>query len=331
MHISFFSAQKYEKPFFDEANINHQHEITYYDYHLNAKTINALGKTDVVCCFVNDRIDKPVIDVFDKLGVKLIALRSAGYNHVNVTYAASKGIKVCRVPSYSPEAVAEYAVGLLLCLNRKIHHAHNRVREGDFSLQGLMGFNLYQKTIGVIGTGQIGLAFCRIMTGFGCKVLAYDPIPNEDCIKLGVKYTDINTLLKNSDIISLHCPLNQDTEHMINTQSIEAMKDGVMIINTGRGKLIDTKAIINALKCRKIGYLGIDVYEEEEKLFFENHSEEIIEDDVFCRLLTFPNVLITGHQAFFTKEAMHNIANTTLENITNFACKGAPVHFVLPT
>jgi D-lactate dehydrogenase len=269
-----------------------------------------------------------VIDELIKKGVTLIALRSAGYNHVDIEYAKKKGIKVCRVPAYSPQAVAEHTIALILCLNRKIHQAHNRVREGNFSLHGLMGFNLYQKTIGIIGTGKIGTALAHILNGFGCKLLGYDPQPSEECKKLGLEYVSLNQLLKSSDIISLHCPLNEQTRHMINDQTIALMKKGIMLINTGRGKLIDTKAAINALKSKQLGYLGIDVYEEEEPLFFEDHSEEIINDDVFCRLLTFPNVLITGHQGFFTQEAVLHIAQTTLENITNFANNTGTVYLV---
>jgi D-lactate dehydrogenase len=328
MNISFFSTQKYEPPLFDEINQKHHHQINYFNFHLNSDSVNALTATDVVCCFVNDKLDAKVIDGLSQRGVKLIALRSAGYNHVDYLYAERKGISVCRVPSYSPQAVAEHAMGLILCLNRKIHHAHNRIREGDFSLQGLMGFNINKKTVGIIGTGQIGTAFANILAGFGCKLLASDPQQNAHCIKLGVDYVSLDHLLENSDIISLHCPLNEETRYIINAQTLAKMKPGVMLINTGRGKLIDTKSVIDALKSRKLGYLGLDVYEEEEQLFFENHSEEIIDDEVFCRLQTFPNVLITGHQAFFTKEAVYNIATTTLENISHFFNKKGPIHLV---
>ncbi len=328
MKISFFSTQKYERAIFDEINQLHNHEINYFDFHLNSESIGAVAPTDAVCCFVNDSIDGKVIDGLAERGVQLIVLRSAGYNHVDYTYAQEKGIRVCRVPSYSPQAIAEHTVALILCLNRKIHHAHNRVREGDFSLNGLMGFNLYQKTVGIVGTGQIGSALAHILYGFGCKILAFDPQQNEDCIKLGVTYVSLDTLLATSDIVSLHCPLNDSSYHMINSQALEKMKQGAMLINTGRGKLLDTKAVIMALKSKKLGYLGMDVYEEEESLFFENHSYEIINDDVFCRLQTFPNVLITGHQGFFTQEAIQNIAATTLENISNFERKLGPIYWV---
>lgn len=331
MKISFFSTQRYERPIFNQVNQLYHHEINYYDFHLNSESIGAVAPTDAICCFVNDSINAGVIDGLYERGVQLIALRSAGYNHVDYAYAQKKGISICRVPSYSPQAIAEHTVALILCLNRKVHQAYNRVREGNFSLNGLMGFNLNQKTVGIIGTGQIGTALANILNGFGCKILAFDPIPNEFCIKLGVNYTDLGSLFKNSDIISLHCPLNDNTSHIIDSQALEKMKQGAMLINTGRGKLIDTKAVIVALKSKKLGYLGIDVYEEEEPLFFEDHSSEIIEDDVFCRLQTFPNVLITGHQGFFTQEALQNIASTTLENISNFEKKTGPIYLVTTT
>lgn len=328
MKISFFSTQRYEKPVFDALKASHHHDIHYYDFHLNKESVNAVLPTDVVCCFVNDSIDATVIDRLKVLGVKLIALRSAGFNHVDYVYAQKNGIQVCRVPSYSPEAVAEHALALILCLNRKIHQAHNRIREGNFSLDGLMGFNLYQKTVGIVGTGQIGTALARIIKGLGCNILAFDPIRSEDCLKLGVHYVGFDVLLEKSDILSLHCPLNDSTFHMINANTLKKMKPGAMLINTGRGKLIDTKAVIDALKAKKLGYLGLDVYEEEESLFFEDHTSEIITDDIFCRLLTFPNVLITGHQGFFTSEALHNIATTTLENISHFEKNKGLVYWV---
>jgi D-lactate dehydrogenase len=331
MKISFFSTQKYEKPIFEQINKFHHHEISYYDFHLNSDSIGAVAPTDVVCCFVNDSINDKVIDKLYERGVQLIALRSAGYNNIDNVYAQKKGISVCRVPSYSPQAIAEHAVALILCLNRKIHHAHNRIREGNFSLNGLMGFNLNKKTVGIIGTGQIGTALSNILNGFGCHLLACDPQPNEYCLGLGVNYVSLNTLLENSDIVSLNCPLNDETYHMIGYDACNIMKQGSMLINTGRGKLLDTKAVIDALKSKKLGYLGIDVYEEEEPLFFENHSDEIINDDVFCRLQTFPNVLITGHQGFFTQEAVHSIATTTMENISNFEKKSGQIYLVIPT
>lgn len=328
MNISFFSTQKFEPPIFNQINKAHPHCINYFDYHLTADSVHGMPACDVVCCFVNDKINRQVIDVLHSKGVKLIALRSAGYNHVDYPYAQEKGISVCRVPAYSPQAVAEHTMALILCLNRKIHHAHNRIREGDFSLNGLLGFNLYQKTVGIIGTGRIGTAFAHILNGFGCVILASDPRQNETCLALGVNYVNFNELLERSDIISLHCPLNEQTRYLIDEQALAQMKSGVMLINTGRGQLIHTKAVIAALKSKTLGYLGIDVYEEEGPLFFEDRSEEIITDDVFCRLLTFPNVLITGHQAFFTQEAIYNIAKVTLENISHFADNTSPVYWI---
>lgn len=326
MKVAFFSTQKHEPAVFNR--LNHHHQIEYFNYHLTPATVEAMPFCDAICCFVNDFINKEVIDTLLNRGVRLIALRSAGFNNVDYHYSQQKGIAVCRVPAYSPEAIAEHALALILCLNRKIHHAHNRVREGNFSLEGLMGFNLFKKTVGIIGTGKIGTALAKILHGFGCRLVASDPIENETCRKLGVNYVDLNSLLEQSDIISLHCPLNEETNYLINHDTIARMKPGVMLINTGRGKLIDTKAVIDALKTKHLGYLGIDVYEEEEPLFFENHSDDIINDDVFCRLQTFPNVLITGHQGFFTIEAVEHIAQTTLHNLTNFEQQKEPVHMV---
>jgi len=270
-----------------------------------------------------------VIDALKNKGVKLIALRTAGYNHVDYHYAQQQGMTVCHVPTYSPHAVAEHTMALILSLNRKIPRAHNRVKEGDFSLNGLMGFDLYQKTVGIIGTGNIGCVFSQILQGFGCQVLAYDIAPNDACYKLGVNYVGLEELLNKSQIISLHCPLNTKTKHIIDKKTIALMQTGVMLINTSRGQLIHTKDVIDALKSKQIGYLGIDVYEEEGPLFFNDHSSDIIEDDLFCRLQTFPNVLITGHQGFFTQEAVHNIAKTTLENVSQFEKTGTPVYPVL--
>lgn len=328
MNVLFFSTQKFEPPIFDELNREYHQNIRYLSDHLNEASIHGVPNADVVCCFVNDKINRYVIDGLKERGVKLIALRSAGYNHVDHAYAIQQGISVCRVPAYSPHAVAEHTVALILSLNRKIPRAHNRIKEGDFSLTGLMGFDLYQKTIGIIGTGQIGSILAEIMKGFGCHVLAYDLQQNKQCLSLGVRYVSLPELLKSAHIISLHCPLNPETKHIINKKTLALMQPGVMLINTGRGQLIETKAVIDALKSKKLGYLGLDVYEEEENLFFEDHSDDIINDDVFCRLQTFPNVLITGHQGFFTQEAIHNIAKITLENISHFEQGKKPVYLV---
>lgn len=328
MHITFFSTQKYDIDAFNAENTNHHYHIQYLNFHLNNNTVNTISKTDVVCCFVNDKIDKMVIDKLSECGVRLIAMRCSGFNNVDVQHALKRNISTCRVPAYSPEAIAEHAMALILCLNRKIHHAHSRVRQGNFSLEGLMGFNLHQKTVGIVGTGNIGSALAKICLGFGCHVLAYDPAPSSENIKLGVQYVPLNELLKSSDIISLHCPLNDTTKYLINAQTLDEMKTGAMLINTGRGQLVQTKAAIDALKSKKLGYLGLDVYEEEDTLFFEDHSEDIISDDVFCRLQTFPNVLITGHQGFFTHEAIMHIAKTTLENISHFQQQKDPMNLI---
>jgi D-lactate dehydrogenase len=267
---------------------------------------------------VNDHVDAAVIARLRSLGVRLIALRCAGYNNVDLAAATKRGVTVVRVPGYSPHAVAEHTIALMLALNRKLHRAYNRVREGNFALDGLVGFDMHGKTVGVIGTGQIGTVVAQILTGFGCPTLAFDPFPNAICRSLGVRYIELNELFAQADIITLHCPLTPDNKHLISDRAIARMKTGVMLINTSRGALLDTLPIIEALKSGKIGYLGLDVYEEEEEIFFEDRSGLILSDDVFARLLTFPNVLITGHQAFFTREALSNIAVTTIENITKF-------------
>ncbi|MGE3919958.1 MAG: 2-hydroxyacid dehydrogenase [Gammaproteobacteria bacterium] len=318
MKVAIFSTHHFEKPYLDLAVKKYPHEITYFDINLLAQTAQNAKGFDAVCCFVSDQLNKDTIKILAKLGVKIISLRSAGFNHVDLQAAKEANITVTRVPAYSPYAVAEFAVGLILSLNRKIHKAYNRTREHNFSLDGLLGFDLHGSTIGVIGTGKIGSVFSKIMLGFGCKVLATDPIENPDCLQIGVQYVSLQELCKKSDVISLHCPYTPKTKHLINANTLELMKPGVMIINTGRGALIDTKAVIKGLKTQKIGYLGLDVYEEEENLFFRDLSEVIITDDIFMRLLTFPNVLITGHQAFFTKQALNNIELTSLANITAF-------------
>lgn len=318
MKVAVFSTNAFEKPFLAEANQQYHHELVLFENTLNEQTaILATGFT-VISCFVTDKLSAPVLDILAKNGTQLIALRTAGFNHVDLATAKKLGLIVVRVPAYSPYAVAEFAVGLILTLNRKIHRAYNLIREQNFLLTTLLGFDLHGKVVGIIGTGKIGTVFANIMHGFGCKLLAYDPYPNEACLKLGVCYVTLQELCQQADIISLHCPLNSETRHIINDQTITYMKSGVMLINTGRGALIDTKTVIDALKKRIIGYFGMDVYEEEEKLFFQDLSDMIIQDDVFARLQTFPNVIITGHQAFFTKEALSHIAETTLSNIAIF-------------
>jgi D-lactate dehydrogenase len=320
--IAFFNSKPYDLEFFNLVNASHGHIINYYPTHLTAESVALIKDETVVCAFINDCLNEDVLHALKKKGIELIALRSAGFNHVDLVCAAQLSLPVVRVSSYSPYAIAEHAVGLLQCLNRRIHRAYNRVREGDFSLHNLIGFDLHGKTVGVIGTGNIGQAFIRIMQGFGCKVLAFDPVESPDCIASGVQYVSLEMLFKSSDIISLHCPLTPKTQHLIDSTAIANMKDDVTIINTSRGKLIDTKAIIQALKLGKIGLLGLDVYEEEEDVFFEDLSSIVLQDDQLSRLLTFPNVIITSHQAFFTKEAMLKIAQVTLSNISRFEHDG---------
>ena len=319
MKTAIFSTKPYDREYFTKHNKDFSHEISFYEAPLDSKTVNLCSGYEAVCVFVNDSITEETIQNLSKQGVKLIALRCAGFNNVNLEAAKKHGLTVVRVPAYSPHAVAEHTVALILTLNRKTHKAYNRVREHNFSLEKLQGFDVYNKTIGVIGTGNIGAIFCKIMTGFGCNILAFDVNPCKELEKSGVTYTSIDTIFSKSDIISLHCPLNKSTKHIINKHSIEKMKEGVMIINTSRGGLIHTKDAIKGLKSKKIGALGIDVYEQEEALFFQDLSESIIEDDVIARLTTFPNVLITAHQGFFTHEALTQIAQTSLQNITNFA------------
>lgn len=318
MKVAIFNTKSYDQKFLETANSNYGHELVFFEPRLTYDTTALASGFPAVCVFINDQLDHKTLQVLGLQGTKLIATRSAGFNHIDLNAAAQLGITVVRVPAYSPYAVAEHTVGLILTLNRKIHRAYNRVRDGNFSLDGFIGFDLHNRTVGIVGTGKIGYIVAQILHGFGCRLLAYDLYQNPDCKALGAKYVDLSTLFTESDIISLHCPLTPQTYHLINAQSLDQMKSGVMLINTSRGALIDTKAVIEALKSRKIGYLGLDVYEQESELFFENLSEEVIKDDVFQRLLTFPNVLITGHQAFFTEDALNNIADTTLANITDF-------------
>lgn len=318
MKVAVFSTNKFEKPFLESANQKYNLELNYFDTKLSSKTVVLTAGFPAISCFVTDQLNADTLKIIANNGTSIIALRSAGFNHVDISAAKNLGITVVRVPAYSPYAVAEFAVGLILTLNRKIHRAVAHVREHDFSLEGLLGFDLHDKTVGIIGTGKIGTVFANIMRGFGCNLLAVDPMPNEACKKLGVKYVTPNELYQQSDIISLHCPLTPDTHHLINETTLAKVKPGVMLINTGRGALIDTKGAIKALKDGTIGYLGLDVYEEEENLFFQNLTDVIIQDDIFARLQTFPNVIITGHQAFFTREAVSNIAETTLNSIHTF-------------
>jgi len=316
MKIAFFSTQPYDITFFESANQAFGHELVFFTQALEPATIGLAAGAQAVCLFVNDQASEASIAALAKLGVSTIALRCAGFNNISLDAAKKAGMRVCRVGAYSPEAVAEHATALLLTLTRKTHKAYNRVREQNFALSGLLGFNLHGKKVGVIGTGNIGQAFSKIMLGFGCEVTAFDLIANKEMEALGVKYAPLIEVLA-SDIISLHCPLNEQTKHIINAETISYLKKGVTLINTGRGGLLDTKAVIDALKNGTIGALGLDVYEQEEKLFFKDLSSTIIQDDTIQRLMSFSNVLITGHQGFFTREAMEKIAHTTLENISN--------------
>lgn len=317
MKVAVFSAKRYDIEFLNAAN-NSRHELHFFEPHLNEHTAGLAAGFSAVCVFVNDRVDVPVIAKLASLGVRLIALRCAGYNNVALKAAAKGGVAVVRVPGYSPYAVAEHTIGLMLALNRRLHRAYNRVREGNFALDDLLGFDMHSKTVGIIGTGKIGTVVTQIVAGFGCPTLAFDPFPNERCRSLGARYVRLDELLARSEIVTLHCPLTAENKHMIDAGALQKMKMGVMLINTSRGALIDTTAVIEALKSGKVGYLGLDVYEEEEQIFFEDRSGLIISDDVFSRLLTFPNVIITGHQAFFTREALESIAATTIDNLTKF-------------
>jgi D-lactate dehydrogenase len=316
--IAFFDAKQYDENSFNNANEKFGFEIRYFKEHLNINNVLLTKDFDVACIFVNAVADAPVIDKLVENNVKLIALRCAGYNNVDLN-ATKNRIKVVRVPAYSPYAVAEHTLALMLTLNRKTHKAYNRTREGNFALNGLMGFDMHGKTAGIIGTGKIAKILIKTLRSMGMNVLAYDVYPDHDfAASEGIKYVTLNDLYQHSDIISLHCPLTKETEYIINKKSISLMKNGVMIINTGRGKLIDTQALIQGLKTKKIGSAGLDVYEEESEYFFEDRSNKIMDDDVLARLLSFNNVVVTSHQAFFTKEALENIAEITLQNIQDF-------------
>ena len=318
MKVAIFSTKSFDREYFNQFNTSGLHELTFFEAPLNLDTTNLTQGFEAVCVFVNDKLDAPTIKQLRKNGVRLIALRCAGFNNVDLEAAKVNKIKVVRVPSYSPQAVAEHAVALILTLNRKTHKAYNRIRESNFSLERLTGFDLYGKTVGVIGTGQIGQIFARIMLGFGCRVLAFDLYPSEELQQSGVAYSTFEELLAESDIISLHCPLTPQTHHLLGEKELAQMKTGSMLINTSRGGLINTLAAIHSLKHGHLGYLGIDVYEQEEHLFFRDLSESIIQDDQIARLMTFPNVLITAHQGFFTREALEEITMTTLQNLTDF-------------
>jgi len=317
IRIAFFDTKEYDKKLFDDYNKNYGYEITYLESKLNSETAPLAHGFDVVCVFVNDVVDEKTINILKKEGVKLIALRCAGFNNVDIKNL--NGLMTVRVPAYSPYAVAEHTVALLLSIDRKIYKAYQRTRKYNFTLNGLLGFDIHGKTVGVIGAGKIGKVFIKIMNGFGANVLAYDKFKDENLAKeMNFKYVDLNTLYKKSDIISLHCPLTEENYKMINEESLNKMKDGVIILNTSRGKLIDTKSLINKLETGKIGGLGLDVYEDEEDFFLNDMSNSFIRDEELSILLTMPNVVVTSHQAFFTKEALDKIALDTYENIKEF-------------
>ena len=322
--IAFFDAKPYDIASFNLHNQNYKFDIHYYEGHLNNESVALAAGARVVCPFVNAVINAEVIDCLVNYGVELIALRSAGFNNVDLNHAKGR-IKVVRVPAYSPYAVAEHTLALMLTLNRKTHKAYSRTRDGNFSLHGLMGFDMNGKTAGIIGTGKIAKILITTLRAMGLNVLAYDIYPDMEFAKqYGITYTTLDEIYKNADIISLHAPLTKETEYMINEEAIAKMKEGVMIINTGRGKLIHTTALINGLKNKKIGSAGLDVYEEESEYFYEDRSDNVMDDDTLARLLSFNNVIVTSHQAFFTKEALANIAQTTLKNIQDYI-EGKPL------
>lgn len=326
--VAIFSTKAYDQEFLDIANANSAHGLTYFEPRLSIDTVRLITDQTTVCVFVNDELDAETLAALKEAGVALVALRCAGFNNVDLKAAARLGIAVAHVPSYSPHAVAEHTVAMMLTLIRKTHRAYNRVREGNLSLEGLLGFNLQGKSIGIIGTGSIGRVVATILHGFGCNLLAYDRYPDPENMPVPIRYVSLQELFASSDIITLHCPLTPETHHLINRAAIDAMKPGVVLINTSRGAVVDSSALIHALKSDKIGGLGLDVYEEEADFFFEDISNRGIQDDVFARLITFPNVLITGHQGFFTSEAMTAIAEATMANISVFEASGKPIHSV---
>jgi D-lactate dehydrogenase len=328
MRVAIFSAKPYDRVFMERANQQYGHELNFFDTRLQLETVSLAHDFPAVCVFVNDHLDADVLAQLGSGGTRVLALRCAGFNHVDLKAAQEYRLAVVRVPAYSPHAVAEHTVALILTLNRKIHRAYNRVREGNFALEGLLGFDLHGQTVGIVGTGMIGLEVAKIMRGFGCHLLAHDVVPNPASEGVGVSYVPMDELISKSDIITLHCPLTPQTHHLIDRHATGRMKPGVMLINTSRGALIDTTAVIDGLKSGRIGYLGLDVYEEEGDLFFEDLSDLVLQDDVFARLQTFPNVVITGHQAFFTRNALEGIARTTLANLAEWEQYGRCVNHI---
>jgi len=325
MRLAVFDTHRFDREALEAANARYGHTLVFFEPRLTAQTARLAQGFEAVCAFVNDKVSAEVLEVLHAGGTRLVALRSAGYNHVDLVAADRLGLRVVRVPEYSPYAVAEHAVALVLALNRRIHQAYSRVRDWNFSLDGLVGFDLHGKTVGVVGTGRIGAAAARIFHGFGCRLLCFDAAPDARLEReLGVRYVPLETLYREADIVTLHVPLTPGTHHLVNAEALERMKRGVMLINTGRGALIDSRALIAALKRGHIGAAGLDVYEEEEGIFFQDLSGQVLQDDVLARLLTFPNVLVTSHQAFLTREALGNIADTTLGSVQAFE-RGAPL------
>ncbi|MEZ8698762.1 2-hydroxyacid dehydrogenase [Vibrio lentus] len=318
LNIAFFSSKSYDEKSFELAKGELNAEFHFHDFRLTTTTAKMANDNEVVCAFVNDDLSRDVLEILAKGGTKLIAMRCAGFDKVDLDAAKEFGLQVVRVPAYSPESVAEHTVGMMMCLNRKLHKAYQRTRDANFSLEGLVGFNFHGKTVGVIGSGKIGLATMRILKGLGMNILCYDPYPNPLAKELGAKYVELDELYKESDVISLHCPMSKENYHLLDATAFEKMKDGVMIVNTSRGELLDSTAAIEALKQSKIGALGLDVYDNEKELFFQDKSNDVIVDDVFRRLSACHNVLFTGHQAFLTKDALFNIANTTLTSVDAF-------------
>jgi D-lactate dehydrogenase len=318
MKVAVFSTKSYDQKSFDLVNQNYQHELVYFDFRLTQQVARMTEGFHAVCAFVNDDLSDTVLSILAEQGVKIIAMRCAGFDNVDLAAAKRLGLQIVRVPSYSPEAIAEHTIGLMLSLNRRIHRAYQRTRDANFTLEGLTGFNFHGRTVGVIGTGKIGIATIRILKGLGMNVLAFDPFENPLAIALGVTYAPLDEIYSQADVITLHCPMTDENYHMLNTEAFSKMRDGVMIINTSRGGLLHSQDAIDALKGRKIGALGIDVYENEKDLFFQDKSNDVIEDDVFRRLSSCHNVLFTGHQAFLTEEALANIADTTLDNLQSY-------------
>ncbi len=322
MKVAFFSSKRYDEHYFNAVNEG-RHELVFFETKLAPRSASLAEGAKAVCVFVNDHVDRETLLKLKEQGVAFIALRCAGFNNVDLVAAEESGIKIVRVPAYSPHAVAEHTLALLLTLNRRIHRSYNRVREGNFALDGLVGFDLNGLTVGIIGTGKIGQIVAQLFQGFGCSVICYDLFESEELKSRGARYTDLDTIFKTADIVSLHCPLSKDTHHIIDDEAIAKMKKGVSIVNTSRGGLIDTAAVIRGLKSGHIGNLAIDVYEEEDSMFFEDQSAQVMQDDVFARLLTFPNVLVTGHQAFFTETALKQIAQVTLRNLSKLETAGS--------